>query len=38
MEESDYSKAYLYRRIVLAKLFIDRNYHTNINLGDIADA
>lgn len=32
-----YPKAYLYRRIVLAKLYIDNNYQKNINLGDIAD-
>lgn len=37
MEKMDYPKAYLYRRIVLAKLFIDRDYHTEINLDDIAD-
>lgn len=30
-------KIHLYRRIVQAKLFIDRNYEENINAGDIAD-
>jgi AraC-like DNA-binding protein len=31
-----YPKFYLYSRIVKAKLFIDSNYHTNINLQNIA--
>jgi AraC-like DNA-binding protein len=30
-------KAYLYRRIVLAKLFIDEHFAENINLHDIAN-
>lgn len=30
-------KIYLYRRIVQAKLFIDRNYQENIDAGEIAD-
>jgi AraC-like DNA-binding protein len=30
-------KIYLYRRIVQAKLFIDRNFHESIDAGDIAD-
>ena len=33
----DYPKVYLYRRIVQAKLFIDRNYGNNIDLDNIAD-
>src|SRR3954469_15871714 len=31
------SKIYLYRRLVQAKLFIDKNYHEAIDLNDIAD-
>jgi AraC-like DNA-binding protein len=31
----EYSKQYLYKRIVLAKAFIDANYQTNINLTQI---
>jgi AraC-like DNA-binding protein len=30
-------KIYLYRRLVQAKLFIDKNYHETIDLNDIAD-
>ncbi|WP_413668673.1 AraC family transcriptional regulator [Mucilaginibacter sp. Mucisp86] len=30
-------KIYLYRRLVQAKLFIDKNYHEAIDLNDIAD-
>lgn len=30
-------KIYLYRRLVQAKLFIDKNYHDAIDLNDIAD-
>lgn len=30
-------KIYLYRRLVQAKLFIDKNYHNPIDLNDIAD-
>ena len=33
----DYPKIYLYRRIVQAKLFIDNNYSSNIDLTNIAD-
>ena len=32
-----YPKVYLYKRIVQAKLFIDNNYHQNIDLNNIAD-
>jgi len=32
-----YPKAYLYRRIVMAKLFIDINYADQIDIGEIAD-
>ncbi|HZY78500.1 MAG TPA: AraC family transcriptional regulator [Cyclobacteriaceae bacterium] len=32
-----YPKAYLYRRIVQAKLFIDQNFRKNINLDEIAE-
>jgi len=31
-----YPKVYLYRRIVQAKLFIDRNYHERINLNMVS--
>jgi AraC-like DNA-binding protein len=34
--EEAYPKFYLYNRLVKAKLFIDRNYHTDINLHNIA--
>jgi AraC-like DNA-binding protein len=37
MSSDSYPKAYLYRRIVQAKLFIDRNFREKINLDDIAD-
>lgn len=30
-------KIYIYRRLVQAKLFIDKNYHDTIDLNDIAD-
>lgn len=33
----DYPKAYIYRRIVLAKLFIDKYYYASIDLDCIAD-
>jgi AraC-like DNA-binding protein len=33
---SSYPKAYLYRRLVNAKLFIDRHYHEQINLDNIS--
>src|SRR6476660_4401775 len=32
-----YPKIYLYKRIVQAKLFIDKNYAENIDLNNIAD-
>lgn len=32
-----YQKVYLYRRIVQAKCFIDNNYETSIDVGNIAD-
>lgn len=35
--ENTYPKFYLYNRIVKAKLFIDQNYHENIDLNNIAD-
>jgi len=37
MEQEPYQKLYLYRRIVQAKLFIDRHYAENIDLEQIAD-
>jgi AraC-like DNA-binding protein len=37
MAAEKFPKIYLYRRIVQAKLFIDSNFHNNINLDDIAD-
>ncbi|MDB5117417.1 MAG: AraC family transcriptional regulator [Mucilaginibacter sp.] len=37
METEHYPKLYLYRRIVQAKLFIDRHYAENIDLEQIAD-
>lgn len=37
MSAENLSKIYLYRRIVQAKLFIDRNYQENIDAGEIAD-
>jgi AraC-like DNA-binding protein len=33
----EYPKIYLYNRIVKAKLFIDANYHTKIDLDNICD-
>jgi AraC-like DNA-binding protein len=35
--KKDISKVYIYKRIVQAKLFIDNNYHKNIDLSNIAD-
>lgn len=35
MKAMEYSKQYLYKRIVKAKAFIDTNYHSNINLSRI---
>ncbi len=35
--KEQYHGAYLYKRIVQAKLFIDANYAQQINLNDIAD-
>ncbi len=37
MTLEQYPKAYLYRRIVQAKLFIDSNYTDNIDLDNISD-
>jgi AraC-like DNA-binding protein len=37
MDTSSYPKIYLYRRIVQAKLFIDRNFADAIDLENIAD-
>ncbi len=37
MNKDIYPKAYLYRRIVQAKLFIDKNFAGNIELNNIAD-
>jgi AraC-like DNA-binding protein len=37
MTMEEYPKVYLYRRIVQAKLFIDRNYSNKIELASIAD-
>ncbi|HEY1054885.1 MAG TPA: AraC family transcriptional regulator [Emticicia sp.] len=34
---TQYPKVYLYRRIVQAKLFIDKHYQENLDLNDIAD-
>ena len=36
MTTEQYPKVYLYRRIVQAKFFIDNNYTTNIDLGNIS--
>ena len=36
-EQDTYPKLYLYRRIVQAKLFIDKHYADNIDLSQIAD-
>jgi AraC-like DNA-binding protein len=32
-----YSKVYLYKRLVQAKLFIDEHYASQMDLGNIAD-
>ena len=37
MEEQLYYRTNLYRRLVLAKLFIEKNYQDNINVDLIAD-
>lgn len=37
MSTEQYPKVYLYRRMVQAKLFIDRNYAAKTDLGDISD-
>src|SRR5690242_13126822 len=37
MEDSQYPKMYLYRRLVQAKLFIDTHYAEPIDLDNIAD-
>jgi len=37
MASEEYPKVYLYRRIVQAKLFIDKNYADKIDLSDISD-
>lgn len=37
MTTEQYPKVYLYKRIVQAKLFIDRNYSDHIDLGNISD-
>lgn len=37
MEEFHYPKVYLYRRIVQAKLFVDRSFFEKIELNNIAD-
>ncbi len=37
MSQQEYPKIYLYRRIVQAKLFIDRNYADAIDLDNISD-
>jgi AraC-like DNA-binding protein len=37
MNKEIYPKAYLYRRIVQAKLFIDKNFNGKIELNNIAD-
>ena len=37
MTPETYTKVYLYRRIVQAKLFIDNKYSENIDLNNIAD-
>ena len=37
MTTEQYPKVYLYRRIVQAKLFIDKNYSDKIDLGNISD-
>jgi AraC-like DNA-binding protein len=37
MANERYPKIFLYRRLVQAKLFIDRHYADNIDVGEIAD-
>lgn len=37
MIKDEYPRIYLYRRVVQAKLFIDNNYASKINLNNIAD-
>ena len=37
MPKEQYPKAYLYMRIVQAKLFIDKSFADNINLADITN-
>jgi AraC-like DNA-binding protein len=37
MQLEQYPKVYLYRRIVQAKLFIDSNYASNIDIDNISD-
>src|SRR5690606_1039020 len=37
MSAENYPKVYLYRRIVQAKLFIDKNYADKIDLNNISD-
>ena len=37
MEDYSYHRSNLYRRIVHAKLFIDSNFHSKINIDHIAD-
>lgn len=37
LKNMDYPKAYLYRRIVQSKLFIDKNYMKNIDVSNISD-
>ncbi len=37
LAQEDYPKAYLYRRIVQAKMFIDEHFREKINLDEIAE-
>lgn len=37
MQKEEYPKVYLYRRIVQAKIFIDNNYSSRIDLNNIAE-
>jgi len=37
MKEFSHPKIYLYRRVVQAKLYMDKNYAENIDLNNIAD-
>ncbi len=37
MAVPQFPRIYLYRRIVQAKIFIDENFHADIDLNDIAD-